>query len=187
MIIIAQYHGKSMLSKMIRWQQRSEISHTAVMLASGLTEAVISSGMSDWLAQCTLYEAWGSVMPPRGSIYKRRGIAEGHTPNTKIDLYTVTCDGFKAHDFLEEQVGKKYDFRALISFLTRRDRQREDAWICSELGFMAALQGGTRLLERIEAYAVSPGLLNLSPVMKPLGATWTAVSPIFMRSAVCPN
>ena len=35
--------------------------------------------------------------------------------------------------FLEEQIGKDYDYWGIFGFLVRRDVQRRSKWFCSEL------------------------------------------------------
>ena len=183
MIIIAQYHGVSKLSRLIQWQQRSPISHSAIILGDGARVACAAGRMPEWLQSCTLYEAWGTVVPPKGRVYRRKGISKGHTPGTRIDLYAVDCPIGQYDEvrlFLDSEVGSRYDFRALFSFITRRDRHRDGAWICSELAFAAALLYGVRLLDRIEPHAVSPGLLDLSPMLIPFGTTWSAPVPVFI-------
>lgn len=40
---------------------------------------------------------------------------------------------YGARVWLEAQVGKKYDWTALLSWIVRRNWQDEDSWFCSEL------------------------------------------------------
>ncbi len=184
-MIIAQYHGVSKLSRLIQWQSRSEISHTAIILGDEARLAHAAGRMPDWLQECKIYEAWGTVIPPRGQVYLRTGISDGHTQGTRIDLYIVDCPNGRheaVRRFLDGQVGAKYDYRALLSFLTRRDRHRQGAWICSELAFVACELFGVRLLERIEPYAVSPALINISPRLVPFGTTWARRTPVFVSA-----
>lgn len=39
----------------------------------------------------------------------------------------------EARNWLEAQLGKPYDWTALLGFISRREWQQDDAWFCSEL------------------------------------------------------
>ena len=70
--------------------------------------------------------------------------------------------------FLENQLGKKYDWLAILSLgLFKRDWQSETKWFCSEL-LLTALNKCTslRLLNTdADAFRVTPRDLYLSPFM----------------------
>lgn len=59
-----------------------------------------------------------------------------------------------------EQVGKPYDWKAILGFWLRRSWQKEDAFICSELVAWALDVVGEPVVRR-EAYRVSPEALYL--------------------------
>ena len=70
--------------------------------------------------------------------------------------------------FLENQLGKKYDWMAILSLgLFKRDWQSKTKWFCSEL-LATALNQCTSislLNKRADAFRVTPRDLYLSPIM----------------------
>jgi len=144
-IYIGQYRGKSLMSRLIRWRTWSDISHTAAFLPD----------------LATVIEAWG------GGVVCRPWLV-GHTPGTEINLYRVTCSKEQEqrfYRFLQDQLGKGYDFTGLLGFVSRSRVEDKDRWFCSELIFAAARHAGIDLLARIEPYQVDPGTLNTSPLL----------------------
>ncbi|OFW47580.1 MAG: hypothetical protein A2163_00735 [Actinobacteria bacterium RBG_13_35_12] len=148
-IFIGQYHGKSFLSRLIKWRTWSEISHTAAFLP------VKNTFGNDCI------EAWGNKVR-KGSFNK------GHTQGTCIDIYSIYCtlkqrDSF--YKWLEKHVGDKYDWCALVGFVTRKHIESDKKWFCSELIFKGLEENGIFLLQNIEAYQVSPGQIGTSPIL----------------------
>jgi uncharacterized protein YycO len=150
-IFIGQYYGKSFLSRLIKWRTWSDISHTAAFLpASSHNER-----------KNLVIEAWG-----KGILLHPWD--DNHTRHTRIDIYSVECTRPQQnlfYDWLKGKIGCKYDFMALIGFVTRAHIESERRWFCSELIFQAAQEAGIELLKNVEAYKVSPGLINLSPLL----------------------
>lgn len=144
---ILSYKGISITSKLIRWQTRSEYSHIAIELTSG-----------------RVVEAW------RKGVCNAKDFSENHTPGTVVDsfeIYGLTELQEKlAADFLYSQYGKKYDFKGVFRFLTRRDQPADDKWFCSELAMAAMQHAGIDLLLRIPASHTSPRDVVISPVLK---------------------
>jgi uncharacterized protein YycO len=64
------------------------------------------------------------------------------------------------------QVGKPYDFAAILGFIVHRDWQEDDSWVCSELIAWAFKQGGYSLLNADKVNRISPRDLSLSPFLK---------------------
>lgn len=58
------------------------------------------------------------------------------------------------------QVGKPYDWKAILGFWLRRSWQKDDAFICSELVAWCFATAGQSLFRR-EPYRVSPEMLYL--------------------------
>lgn len=140
------YCGTSWVSKAIRWQTRSIYSHAAVLLPTGF-----------------VYEAW-----TKGGVVKAESVGANHKDGTVIDCFTfesnTTSDALIV-TFLEQHLGDKYDYLSVLRFLDRRRESvsSQDKWFCSELVFAAMAYAGLAPLERIEAYAVNPGMLGISP------------------------
>lgn len=133
------FRGRGVISALIRWQTRSVYSHAALLLEDGET----------------IIEAWQGD----GVRKKKLGSREN------IDAFRVAggVDWPTAIAFAEAQIGKRYDYRQVFRFLSRRSGKTDEHWFCSELVFAALREGDVPLLERIEPWAVSPGLLAVSP------------------------
>lgn len=69
-------------------------------------------------------------------------------------------------EFLDKQVGQKYDYGDLIRFLLRDDQQNPDQeWICSEYVAAACIVAGRTLQARIAPYKVPPEGVFTSPTL----------------------
>lgn len=144
--MIALYRGKSMISKAIRWQTRSDYSHAA------------------WVCpDFSVIEAWW----PHGV----RHVADPfllHTEDTEIDLWAVS--GLTAQQereverFLRLQLGKRYDMRGVFQFLSRRPCPQNERWFCSELVAAALDLAGAPLLHAAP-HLLAPGHLPWSTRM----------------------
>ena len=123
---ILAYRGKSLISKAIRFQTRSKYSHIAVMLDDG-----------------SVIEAWH-----KGGVRKSPSPSTLHSPGTKVDVFRIDAkfDKDTANRFLHEQVGKKYDFKSVARFLSRRKTRHNNKYFCSELAEFALAFGGLLLL-----------------------------------------
>jgi uncharacterized protein YycO len=64
------------------------------------------------------------------------------------------------------QIGKPYDWRGVLRFVSRKPHHVNGAWFCSELVFECLARSGVRLLDRIEASDVSPQLLSYSTLLE---------------------
>ncbi len=139
------YRGKGIISRSIRWQTRSKYSHAAIMLDDGTT-----------------YESWH-----KGGVRKVSHPWEDHDPTTLIDVYSVDrpLDTVAMLQYLESQLGKKYDFKSIGRFLTRRDAPANDKLFCSEYALEAFYEGGVELL-CIEPSHCSPAHLAMSPLLQ---------------------
>jgi len=143
---ILAYKGTSFVSRMIRLQTRSEYSHVAIQLPDE-----------------TVIEAWTI-----GGVRHVASPTEAHTPGTEIDVFEITgeYDFGKVLAFLNSQLGKKYDFRAIFRFLTRRKHPLDDRWFCSELVLAAFRTGGLDLLSRLPSSATTPRDITISPLLR---------------------
>jgi hypothetical protein len=80
------------------------------------------------------------------TIYESRFATGVHKPKhiknvtDIIELDNLDDESVKA--FLEAQVGKKYDSKAICSFMFSRTWEDLNKWFCSELGAMAIKVGG---------------------------------------------
>lgn len=143
---ILAYRGRSLISKAIQFQTRSPYSHVAIKL-------------DDY----EIYEAWHV-----GGVRRLRYALDGHDDATPIDIYRVDpsldYDTHKVRAFLRAQLGKKYDFKSVARFVSRRKVRADDRWFCSELVLAALESGGLSLLNIIPSEA-SPRDVTISPLL----------------------
>ena len=197
-MLILLYRGISPISHLIRLRARwtmwlpesCDRSHAAIVPSDTYHDYADLGDMAGYLRVCSMYEAWHrAVNGERGGVCHRKGISEAHTPGTYVDVYAVDeafVDVVSVRRFLDLQVGKPYDMRGVMGFVSRRDAaQRDTRWFCSELVAEACLVGGLELLSRIQSHRIHPGMLALSPHLTYLG---TAVTndryPVFLPSSV---
>ncbi len=144
---ILLYQGRSLLSRSIKFRTWRDYSHAALEIHAD-----------------EIIDAW------------KRGVRvietphEGHDPETIIHAFRVPPltdeQRMAIKYFAREQVGRPYDYRGVLRFISRRDPRRQNKkWFCSELVFEAFLRAGIELLARVPSHRVSPGDLALSPLL----------------------
>jgi hypothetical protein len=149
-MLVALHRGEGFIARAIQWQTRSGYSHASVLLEAA--ELVIEAREF----QGVRIVPWAEVM------------ASGE----RVDLFRVAGlteeQEIAVREFLWDQIGKPYDYTMVARFISRRQEERTSSgkWFCSELVFAAFAQAGVKLLERIEPWAVSPGMLSLSPLLE---------------------
>ena len=163
--MILLYKGKSLISKLIKWQTFGIYSHAAW-----------------WCQDGTVIEAWhkktvnGKLkLTLKEGVQRHDSPATIHTPGTEIDVFAVPgIDEAAVEAFLVSQIGKDYDFAPVIrGFTFRVMLDNPNKWFCSELTFAGVEKGGINLLRDIPAWKVSPGLLSYSPLLEPVGTIIT--------------
>jgi len=148
---ILLYRGRGFLPWLIRFQTRSPYHHAAIVLHGSTVFE------SNW--------KWGVK-----ACFLQRTPA-----NNTVDVYEVATtpeqDG-SIRRWLVSQSGKPYDLTMVIRFVTRKQatRKTKGKWFCSELVYAAFQAAGINLLERVEPWEVSPGLLARSPLLKFVGS-----------------
>ena len=141
---ILAYKGISPLSRIIRWQTRSEYSHIAIEYDGIVIEAL------------------GTL----GRVVLARDYREFHTDGTEVDVFAVPgLYADLAWRWALEQVGLPYDYRGVMKFVSRRPAAINGRWLCSELAAAACGVGGVELL-RIPAHESSPRDVVASPVLE---------------------
>lgn len=141
---ILLFRGHGLVNATIRWQTRSKYSHAALLLPD--FQFVIESypGVGVRLRKIT---DWRNI-----DIFE----VPSMTPNMWVDTL----------DYAQFQIGKKYDWLAIIRFVDRRRMPKNDKWFCSELVFESVKFSGLNLLNRTDSWAVAPGHLAWSPYLK---------------------
>lgn len=142
---ILAYEGISPISRAIRWQTRSPYSHVAILTSAGnVIEAV------PWHGVVCSGDPW-----------------QYHRPNTRIDVFDFT---YPLTDYEERvglqwllaQVGKPYDYRGVIRFVTRVPHTVNGAWFCSEL-IAEVCNVMNRPITRLPAHNAAPRDVVASP------------------------
>ena len=152
-MIFAFYRGTSLVSKLIRFFTRGPYSHVAIQTDDG-----------------RIFEAWHSPAKVR-VIYD---FGEGHEPGTRVDLFELTMSfPEKAVAHLEHSVGRRYDFKGVLGFLTKRTSDDRRACFCSELATEVSIIGGRPALDRVKPFKVSPTMLSMSPLFEYKGSITT--------------
>jgi uncharacterized protein YycO len=142
------FKGESIISRLIQWQSRSPFSHAALLFSDGyLVESREFVGVQGF------YQSYRDM----------RGYGECSAFSIKADRINEPA----ALEWSVSQLRKRYDYRSVARFITRRQEERNGngRWFCSEFVFAACQKAGVNLLERIEPWACSPGLLALSPLL----------------------
>jgi len=148
---ILLFKNESFLGKIIRFFTRGKYSHAAVRLDSGeIYEAVTKEG-----------------------VRKLMGIKYIEGKN-KIDVYTLNVplnkiNELNMRDFLDKQIGKKYDYWMVLGFViksTRQGRKSRNRWYCSELCAAALEKAGIQLLIT-QPWKISPEMISYSPMISP--------------------
>jgi uncharacterized protein YycO len=145
-IEIAQYKGKSWISRAIKFVTWGQYSHTAIILGNG-----------------SIVEAWQGS----NSVRVIKHISDGHKPGTPVDIYSVRMGAEQERvfrEFIASQIGKKYDFWGIAGFLRRKDLQRGESWFCSELFAAGCEKAGVKLLNNVRPSQVSPSMVTRSPL-----------------------
>jgi uncharacterized protein YycO len=146
------------VSRLIRWQTRSEYSHASILLATG--------------EHYEAREGKGVLKHARFTLTNKSEAVDYFA----LPLNAVQYDRLVA--FLEKQVGKGYDWTMVARFVSRRQESRAstEKWFCSELAYAAVMVAGRDLLRETEPWEVSPGLLGRSPLLRKVKSP-TAANP----------
>ena len=70
-------------------------------------------------------------------------------------------------DLAKSQIGKPYDWAAIMGMVARHDWQDKNAWFCSELIAWCFQQAGFPLLRSQQLQRITPRDLLLSPYLTP--------------------
>lgn len=143
-LVFGLHVGGSLVSRAIRWQTRGRYSHVSSIMPDGtLVEAVEGQG-----------------------VVANRILWDVHEP---VTLLAVGCTevGFeRSTAFLVDQVGKDYDWRMALGFVTRPTRQGRKStgrWFCSELAYARAEQAAVHLFRATAPWEVNPVTFARSP------------------------
>lgn len=171
MIQIAAYRGRSLISRLIRWQTGSDYSHIAIRFTGRFNMSDGESAIQ--ITPGDVIEAWV------GGVRLNPSLSTLHTDRTRVDVFELKTPLGRSQaetivDFLLRQLGKGYAYRSVLRFLTREPRDVErNRWFCSELTFAAFEHAGIQLLERTPAWRVPPDWIPRSPLLQFKFTTFT--------------
>jgi uncharacterized protein YycO len=153
---ILLFHGRGIISWLIRFQTRGQYSHAAVMLRDGrVIEAWQGSGKHFWR---------------NGGVRELPGLKEGKEGIDAFEIQDLNEEQeTRLQTWLLDQVGTKYDYRGVIRFITRARKGDVKKLFCSELVFEGCLQVGITLLARTHSWEVPPDWLKRSTMLKSTG------------------
>lgn len=140
MVRLAFFKQDTLIGRLIRFFTWGKYSHVALILEDG---RVIDS-------------------------YPRLGVSIRSVDLSDADIYYIDLPGNIKRKILADikaQIGKKYDYRGVIGFLSRSKAEDPNRWFCSELIFEIFRRNGVVLLNA-PSYKVSPTLLSYSPLLK---------------------
>lgn len=136
------FHGRGIISALIRWQTRGAYSHAALLMRDG-----------------RIVESWQGVGVRVKTLDDWTGVQAFDIPSMTDTQWD------EAIAFAVSQTGRGYDYWAIARFVSRRRMPDNNRWFCSELVFEAFKSAGVNLFDRIEPWAVSPALLGISPLL----------------------
>ena len=139
-----------------------------------------SNTVGSWLIRTLTWSRWSHV----AIVFDDDTVIEALWPRVRKTTLAVAMrdysevmlvpfdvpDEAAARAAAEAQVGKPYDLRALLSFLTHRNWEDEGKWFCSELFTWVAAQGKLLLFRKDSSYRISPGHLWMLPETESYGA-----------------
>lgn len=114
MITFHAHHGDAKLSRIIRWMS-PKYNHISIQIDEVIFEAHIDHGVTR-----SLVGTWNG--------------------STVAESITIKCSSEnlgKTWEFLNKQVGKKYDTFGIFAFLWWFFKPQKDRWYCSELAQVA--------------------------------------------------
>jgi uncharacterized protein YycO len=105
---------------------------------------------------------------PRVRLSSVAAVRAAHDEWTLLEL-PCTDPALAWHAALD-QIGRPYDWAALLGFLVHRDWAAPDRWFCSELVAFAFAAGGSPLFRPDLTYRVTPQMLWELPPTNPAAA-----------------
>lgn len=125
-----------------------------------------SEGLGGRILRLFLMSKWNHVAIQFGNVvYEsvsgagviRRSPAEFSKAWDKVSSLEVNvADRMALLRFLQAQVGKPYDWKAILAFPFRGSWQDRSGWFCSELVYEGLIVGGGLLSDRLPANRVTP-------------------------------
>ncbi len=136
------------------------------------TESNIESLVIRWFT----HSSWSHVdfVMPNGKLLGARlkGGVELRPPgyarfSRSVDATITTPIAAQIYEFALDQIGKPYDWKAIVGFAIDRNWEDNSSWFCSELVAAACKKCGLIIVNSCaNVDRITPGDLALSPVMQ---------------------
>lgn len=123
--------------------------------------------LGSWLIRVATWSRWSHCVIVDGTHgidstflhggVRRRPLGDslaGYSHTAAVDI--AVPDEAAALEFARGQIGKPYDWTAIVGFIVRRDWAEPDAWFCNELA-EASLSAGGRARWRADLNRITPG------------------------------
>lgn len=124
-----------------------------------------SKRLRSWIVRAVTWSAWSHVALVDGDE-----AIEAVWPAVRVVPLTQVLEHYSAHVFAalpcddpaaalraaRTQLGRPYDWKALVGFLLRRNWEDERAWFCSEFVAWAIARGGSPLFRTSVLRRVTP-------------------------------
>lgn len=133
-----------------------------------------SKGIGGWFIRLVLMSHHNHVgVQIDGNVYEakffggvtKKSITQFYEENNiKLELSLAVENKETVKEFLEAQLGKPYDWLAILAIPLRRDWHKKDSWMCSELAAQVLIEDGKQM--PIESSRITPrDLLFIAPVV----------------------
>ena len=143
-MIIALYHSKGIVPKLIRFCSRGKYDHAAIV-----------------------HDGW-CYESREGSGVRKIKFSQSLDPGDKVDFYTVLTTPMKDKAIIRlmtSQIGRPYDRKGVCRFLDRQSDAQDEkdrTWFCSEIVAWAFREAGSPLFNHLEDWKVTPSMLAAS-------------------------
>lgn len=170
---IANYCGKSLESKAIRWLTRSIYSHTAFVFDEQTVKAVEEVKRAGIMLPRIIFPVAGAVVEAWNSgVRNVISTSAQHQPGTQFDLFDFKeplslTEEMQLVKLIHGDIGDPYNWTNVWRFVTKKPgRNIDDSWFCSEQVFQRSADIGRVLLARTQAWEVPPAWIPKSNLLK---------------------
>lgn len=137
---------------------------------AGLPGAIVRMATWSWCSHVGFKLDDGRVLDatPEAGVSIRNAKDDASTRYFHIDsTWLGQIERERLLAFAMAQIGKPYDWLAIVGFGLRRDWHDDDAWFCSELVAGAFAYAGRPLLQADHLDRITPRDLLMSPLLEP--------------------
>jgi hypothetical protein len=118
MITLQFIGGDDLSSRLIGWFSSGHLSHVDAVMPDGSLVGARSDHVGD---------------APTGVQKRPASYVADAERRVRFKIPTTQEKEARFYAFINSQIGKKYDYRAILGFVFARDWRERDSWICSEL------------------------------------------------------